>query len=182
MERSVIKASVLLVLVFLTGFCSAQQRLLDQPITLEVYKLPLGKVLAQLEVDAKVNFSFNSKNIPTDSVVSVNVKQLRLRNVLLGLLGEETTLRESGRHIIIIREGSTKKTKKHEYVISGYIRGTRTGDVIPKASVYHVGKGTAVLTDAKGYYQIPVETRTPEYTSISYRRRDYLDTKTWIRL
>lgn len=157
---------------------SAQSNYLDAEVSMQVSEQKIITVLAQMERVGGFGFSFNSDQIPTDSLISFSAKSETVEQVLHRMLGKELEIRESGRHIILIKPTSLSKrqNRKVEFTISGNIRNAKTGRAIRNASVYHIDDGNSVLTSNNGAYQLTIESREADYSSVKFSRRGYDDT------
>lgn len=135
---------------FLAPACLHAQRLLDKKISFECRQQPLERALKDLSRSGGFYFSYNSNNIPADSLVSLSVQQEPVRNVLNMLLGGSYEYRETGNYIII-RPGSGAEAG---FTVSGTVVSKASGEKISQASIYESRQLVATLSDAQGTFML----------------------------
>jgi hypothetical protein len=160
----------ILILVFLALVTTAgAQGFLQKPVTLSIANKRLAEVLKAIGKQGGFYFSYNSKVIPGDKIVSITVVQQTVKETLDRLLGGTCTYKETAGHIILQQAG------EKWYTLSGYVLDATTGMAITDASVYERHQLVAALTDQEGYFRIRLLDKFP-VASITISKEWYLDT------
>jgi len=130
------------------------QSLLSGTVTIKAKNQPLHEVLTIISNASNVYFSYNTKSINRDTLVSVQAVNKPLREVLRMLFNAEYEFKESGHYIIIRRKPIStsniiSKSQSHTdyYIISGYVVDDETGDKIADATVYEKQHLISSMTD-----------------------------------
>lgn len=156
------KYKILTSLLLLTGFCKAQvQSHLDQLFTFNVQQQRVKDVLQLISNTGDFYFSFNGKLIKQDSLVSLNVNKMPLREVLDQLFKGNVDYKENAGYIIL-RYAVNHFTIEPEqinisdklYEISGYIIDVQTRKSVKQASVYEKRLLQSTLTNDEGYFNL----------------------------
>lgn len=174
-------ALTILMLSVLTHTAIAQQ-LLNKNISLSVNRQPLDQVLEILSNKGDFFFSYNSHILKKDSLVSLNMNNRPVRDILTALLGKDYEFRESGNYIIIRRAPirlrlvtSAAANEDRFYVISGYVIDDQTGEKISDASVYEKERLAIANTNELGFFKLRLRSRYPT-ASITVSKEYYEDT------
>ena len=152
------------------------QNLLDKPISLKATNQPLRSVLNDIGKQGGFYFSYNSKLVNGDQLVTIDVKQMPVRQVLDQLLQGNCQYREDGNHIILQPQG-----KEKVYTLSGYIIDGATGSRIGNTSVYEKQQLASSLTNEQGYFKMRLKSKSPEVV-VSISKEWYKDTSITITL
>lgn len=160
----------LLIFIFLAlALTAGAQGFLQKPVTVSVVNKPLAEVLKAVGKQGGFYFSYNSKVIPGDKIVSLTVVQQPVKAVLDMLLGGSCTYKETKGHIILQQAG------EKWYTLSGYVLDARTGMAITEASVYERYQLVAALTDQEGFFKMRLLDKYPT-AAITISKEWYLDT------
>ncbi|RDB07975.1 SusC/RagA family TonB-linked outer membrane protein [Runella aurantiaca] len=143
------------------------QSMLDRKVSVNVSDIALEKVLLQLEKEAQVKFSFNSRALQLDRPVSINATNEPLSSVLTRLLKplKIKHIQVSNRIVLRKENASTTglwenepPTKSLEYQqTESIVTGTVTdenGQGLPGVSVLIKGTQRGTTTDAVGKYKL----------------------------
>ena len=76
----------------------ADTPILDRKINLSVRNESLENILLVISEQANFSFSYNPDIIPVDSVMTVNIRNSTVREVLSTLLGDDIDFNSSGNH------------------------------------------------------------------------------------
>ncbi len=164
---------------------AAQINHLDKKISIHLQDVPLEELIYQLGEEGGFQFSYNARIMDGHQSVSFEANERPVREVLDELLGSGYTYKIVGKHVIILEE--TAKTKqprserKREYVITGFIYDSRTGEKIHEASIYEAKDRIISATDQQGYYELIVPSGDQE-RYLSFSKVGYLDTVIIVRL
>jgi len=161
------KTRLIILLLFISGYCSAQvttvdyRRNLSKGVSLNVKQERVGNVLQMISKAGGFYFSYNGVLFRQDSLVSLNVKNVPVREVLDRLFDGKVDYKENAGYIILryavnhlTIEAAHIANGDNEYAISGYVVDTRTGNKVKQASVYEKKLLQAALTDNNGYFTL----------------------------
>ncbi len=171
-------------LIFLfTGISTYGQSILSRNISLEVNRQRLDNVLEIISNKADFYFSYNSKIVRKDSLVSVRTGNKTVKELLLLLFGNGYEFRESGNYVIIRRAPiqitlvtSKAVTEDKFYAVSGYVYDEQWGTAIPAASIYSKQKLTAALTNGQGYFKLRLKSSKARTAELTVSKEFYEDT------
>ncbi len=160
------------------------QSILMRNITVEVNRQRLDNVLEIVSNKADFYFSYNSKSMKKDSLVSLKAGNKTVKQVLEMLLGNGYEFRESGNYIIIRKAPLqlTLVTKKgiaednKFYGVSGFVYDEQSGTPIPEASIYDKKKLVATLTNTAGYFKLRLKTSKALTAELTISKAFYEDT------
>jgi len=149
------------------------QTVLDRTVRLQVHQQPLKVVIDSIGVLSDIRFSYPTRIIPSDSLVSVNFENNSIREVLTQLLDNRFEFLPIRNHVIIRYapfrlqlEASEVKRDDRFYTIQGVVKDAETGKAVVAASVYERDLLLSAITDASGEFNIRVRTREPKVTLI----------------
>jgi hypothetical protein len=161
------KAKLIILLLFISGFCTAQvttvnyRRNLSKGVTLNVKQERVSNVLQLLSKAGGFYFSYNGILFKQDSLVSLNVRNVPVREVLDQIFDGKVDYKENAEYIILryavnhfTIEAEHIANGDNEYGISGYVIDTKTGNKVKQASVYEKRLLQATLTDNNGYFTL----------------------------
>ncbi|MCP1384625.1 SusC/RagA family TonB-linked outer membrane protein [Runella salmonicolor] len=143
------------------------QSMLDRKVSVNVSDIALEKVLLQLEKEAQVKFSFNSRALQLDRPVTINASNEPLSSVLTRLLKPLKIKHIQVSNRIVLRKDNASTTglwendlptKSLEYQLTeSIVTGTVTdenGQGLPGVSVLIKGTQRGTTTDAVGKYKL----------------------------
>jgi len=161
-----------------------QRSHLSKRITLSYSSVPLYEALEEISRAGSFSFSYNADLINGDSLVSVEVNDVKVGTVLEELLGENIRNKEVGNHVILIqyatREERRDSKQKTEYLIDGYVQDGRTGHHLTDATVYEVSRRKSVLSDSRGHYSFSLPAGM-DIQGLYFAKTGYVDTVIFIR-
>jgi len=159
----------------------AQKNPLDVKISIKVDHQTVEKTLDCIGKAGNITFSYNSDNLPLDSVVSFDFNQKEIRKILHQLFGSNYTLKTTGQHIIILKNKKLQtKPSKEKINIRGSIYETGTHIRIANTSVYHLSGKEGVLTDLNGNFSITIQPQE-DMVSLGINNRNYRDTIVFVQ-
>lgn len=163
-----------LLLIFLINSLAANnciaQNILQKKITVSVSNEPLSNLLSLVEKVGNFSFSYNSSLFNTDSVVSLEVKNRTILNVLHSVFGNRFQYHEQNNHVII-----SPATSRNKSEINGIITDRLTRKPVPYATVFERRQLVAAMTDEQGNFSLNLKKRS-NTDSISVSRISYADT------
>jgi hypothetical protein len=170
-DGTVCKNNILLLFFILLSFCGNAQSHLDKLVSITVNDQPVSEVLSSICKQGGFYFSYDSRLIPADSIVSLNSIRLPVRQILLILFPGRFIYRESGNYIII----QNPPDNFSSFTISGRVSDALSGEKIEDASIYEPNQLISVFSDEEGYFHITLKNKKkPVFIHIS--KISYLDT------
>lgn len=176
------KRILIIILCLLMGFYSIAQSILANTVTIHARNQALHEVLTIIGNEANVTFSYNTKSISRDTLVTVNAVNKPLSEVLRIIFNAGYEFKESGNYIIIRRKPlstsgiiSKSQAGADYYFISGYVVDDETGEKIRDATIYEKQHLIASLTDEKGFFTLKLKNKYPT-AIISVSKLNYDDT------
>lgn len=171
-----------LILLGITISCAGQD-ILSKSVNLDVNRQRLDHVLEILSNEGNFFFSYNSKIVKKDSLVSISVRNRSVRDVLNILFSPGYEFRESGNYIIIrkapIRTTMVAKKAPVEqkfYYVTGYIYDDQSGSALNEASIYEKNRLVSVLTNEQGYFRLKLKGETQNNITLFVSKASYADT------
>ena len=169
--------------ILLLVFINAQsQSILDRRVTFDVNRQRLDDVLSIISDKASFSFSYNSNIVKRDSLVSLNINNRTVRQVLNQLFNGNYEYKESGNYIILRRVSLqvttvTKTTPSNDrsYTITGYVVNSETGERLSNVSIYETNHLTSTLTDENGNFTLKLKDKY-QTSSLAVSKDAYEDT------
>jgi hypothetical protein len=165
------------------GISCAGQPILSKPVTLEVNRQRIDQVLEILSNKGDFYFSYNSKIIRKDSLVSFSVRNKPVREVLNLMFNTGYEFRESGNYVIIRKAPVrmtmvAKKAPEQEniYYVSGHVYDEQSGYAVNDASIYEREQLVSAVTDELGYFRLKLKGRKQNNVTLFVSRESYEDT------
>ena len=180
MEKFVLKY-ILIALTCIVSYNAgnAQTAPADRMISVNISGCRLDEALQAIASAGGFSFSYNSDCIPFDSIVSIGVRNHKVRSVLRSILPARIQIKEKGNYVILTCKIPKNTRSRHNagstYIISGYIIDRYSGQRIPMASVYDKTNYALALTNDYGYYTIQVPGNTGA-VRLMVSKKYYLDT------
>lgn len=140
--------------------------ILTQKIEVSFFQAPITTALLEVAHKGGFEWSYNSNILDAKRKVTLIARDQTVREVLLQILGNDYTFKQSGNYLIL------KKVKKPQQKVSGYLSDKRTGEKIPNATIYDRQTLKSTTTDENGFYELPV---TPK-SELVVAKLDYRDT------
>ena len=156
----------------------AQQNHLQQRVSVTVSRKKLSDVLQRISSAGGFYFSYNSKIINSDSLVTVSYTNLPVQEILDRLFNNSMDYKITGNYIILRRRFLPPLPPQaviNTYIIKGYVKDELTGLGISNASVYDKTKLASALTDDAGYFMLKLKTKSPR-PLLSISKENYYDT------
>ncbi|MCG2617810.1 secretin and TonB N-terminal domain-containing protein [Terrimonas sp. NA20] len=178
------KFALNLILIFLvTSVKLNAQDLLSKNVSIDVNRQRVDRVLELLSNKGRFYFSYSSSIIRKDSIVSINVYNKPLKEVLDQLFGNGYEFVENGNYIIIRRAPVrltvvTNRAVKEErvYSVSGFVYDEQTGHAIRDASVYEKKLLASTMTTGDGYFKLKLKSGRRSTAELTLSKEFYADT------
>ena len=185
MKRS-ISFSLIILTLCVSKFASGQN-ILSRTITLDVQRQRLDDVLEILSNKGNFNFSYSSAIVRKDSLVTLNVQNKTVGEVLRLLFNNTYEFRESGNYLIIRKApvrpppiAATTVIEERIYLVRGRVYDEQSGVAIGQASVYEKRLLISTLTNADGYFELKLKGNKPGNATINVSKALYEDTSVMV--
>jgi hypothetical protein len=176
--------SIVLLLTHLSGFC--QNSVIHRKINIYIENKTVEEVLDVISKKGRLYFSYNSAIIDKNRVVSsLKEKNISINDVISLLFDDKIEPIGAGKYVILKPKSFEIEKKKSDeikvteqrtrYVITGYVINSETGERIPNATVYQIGKTNSVLTNSDGRYSITVSAKE-DNLGLAYSSKNFIDT------
>ena len=166
-----IKHKILLLSFVLISFCGIAQSHLDKLVSIAVQNKPIADILSSISKQGGFYFSYDSRLIPADSIVTLHMVGQPVRQVLTALFPGRFIYRESGNYIIIQQPQQNNST----FTISGRVTDAVTGEKIEDASIYDPDQLISVFSDEGGIFHLTLKNKEKPVL-IHVSKISYLDT------
>jgi len=158
------------------------QNILDRRVSINVSRQRLDDVLSIISNRAGFSFSYNSNIVKRDSLVTLNVDNKTVRQVLNQLFNGNYEYKETGNYVILRRvslqmTSATKSTPASDrsYTITGYVVNSETGERLSNVSIYETTHLTSTLTDENGDFTLKLKDKY-QTSSLAVSKDEYEDT------
>ncbi len=179
-----------LVCILLVFVCiSFAQTPLQKNISIQVKNQRLSNVLDIIGNTGNFNFSYNSKIVKKDSLVTLNFVNKPVKEILDFIFKTGYEYIESGNYIILRRKPIAVPTlqtivksvvsEEKNYVVKGYIIDEATGEKINDASVYEAKQLASDLSNENGFFKIKLK-RKYKTASVTVSKLFYKDTTIFV--
>ena len=188
MMRQSTRLNLTIFLFLFASTISFGQNLLSKNISLDVNRQKLENVLEILSNKGDFYFSYSSSILKKDSLVTLNVSNRTVREILNILFDQSYEFKESGNYIIIRKAPIrvtmiTNKAVEEDrvYSVSGYVYDDHTGYALNEASVYEKRLLSSALTNQEGYFKLKLKSGKSNRAELSVSKEFYEDTSVIIQ-
>lgn len=172
-----------IIVVLLVSISSYGQGILSRSLSLEVNRQRLDNVLEILSNKGDFYFSYSSGIVRKDSLVTLNVRNKTVKEILSLLFNNTYEFRESGNYVII-RKAPIRMTivtnkavvEERVYTVSGYVYDEQSGTAINEASVYEKKLLASALTNTEGYFKLKLKSSKASTATLTVSKEFYEDT------
>ena len=136
----------------------AQHPILDQPVSVAFNKLAPDSALNMLQSKIKLNFTYNSRFLPTDKLISANFDSIPLSIILDSIFGNPLLdYQIIGHQLVVLPENLGSKnisanTDTNFLSLSGKILEYATRKPLPYSSVSILHKSIGVISNGDGFF------------------------------
>ncbi|MBD1421863.1 peptidase associated/transthyretin-like domain-containing protein [Sphingobacterium chuzhouense] len=170
-------------LCFFVVQLSAQSRLSETINMPHFEQASLRQIFGVLKEKQHLEFSYDSRLLTMDSILSKQSFKGLCIDYLEYLFGTDFAFKETASHIIISYapqrmaiNADVNTNEKNRAVVSGYVRDLRTNRAIADASVYDkLTLNTSTLSDKNGYFTLDIK-KPDHLIAISLNKTNYRDT------
>jgi hypothetical protein len=173
------KRLLLPLLLFYCAFAFGQTTsFLDKKVDVTYTNERVTTVLTRMSQQAGFTFSYNASIIPSDQVVTLDLKEKTVREALNEIFKGSMNYKEKGNHVILTKVSVKQPSKPTSttLIISGYVEDFSTKERITEASVYEKKTITSVVSDEFGFFRIKLEKKEEVPLSVSISKQTYRDT------
>ncbi|MBZ0098087.1 MAG: STN domain-containing protein, partial [Taibaiella sp.] len=142
-------------LILFPVICAAQSHL-DKGVSVKAKQKTVAEVLDVIGRQGKFYFSYNTKVVPADSLVDIDVWNKTVRQALEVLFKGRFEYKETPNHVII----QLPSAGQYWYV-SGYVIDELTGERVRDVSVFDANQLVASLTNDQGYFKLRLKDKIP---------------------
>ena len=147
---------------------------LERILTIAFEQERLDVVLKKISTQAGFTFSYNSKIIDGDRMITQSFREKSVREVLDQIFGGAVQYKARGKYVILTK--APPPDKQDQKVLTGYVVDEVTGKRLENVSVYDPVSLSSTVTDSYGYFQLKVDQQSGEDVKLAIRKRDYTDT------
>ena len=148
--------------------------LLERTITISLEQERLEVALKKISTQAGFIFSYNSKIIDRNKIISERFVGKTVREVLDQIFGGSIQYKARGKYVILTK-AAVDEAKDHR-VLTGYVVDESTGKRLQNVSVYDPVSLSSTVTDSYGYFQLKVDEPSGEEIKLAVRKLNYTDT------
>lgn len=147
------KLRYLIFLILLVTETVAQES--EKKISIQAQGQTLATVLAELELQGGVHFSYNPRRIAADRKINFIVADLSVTEVLRQL-GEAAGLefQQMENQIIITPRSKSTAPVPDVATLSGYVKDSKNGEALIGATLFIVDLATGAITNSYGYFSL----------------------------
>lgn len=154
-------------LILMPAISTAQH--LGKPVNLNVINLPVSEVLEAIAHESQFYFSYSSRLIPKDSLISADFSGMTVSDALIKLFGTKYRYVEKPYHLIIL------PARQELVELEGSVHDYGSGEAIASAFLYAANGQFLTTSDVNGSFSlaVPVD-KFP--LNLSVRKMSYRDT------
>ncbi len=146
--------AVLFLAINFSAFASSVS-LLSERVRLKVDNVTLKDALKEIERQSEFTFLYNDASIDVNQVITVNTKELTVKEVLDAILQDKGINYTIIDNQIVLTKASLNKMQDKK-TITGKISDAETGEGLPGVSVLEKGTSNGSITDLEGNFTLSV--------------------------
>jgi len=179
-KMKIIKAFFILIIILLSNiYVFSQEDILSKKISIKTENQTTKNTLKIIEQKTSAKFSYNSEIIDIEKKVSLDAQNIKISDCLDLIFQKKLKYVVAGNHIILLqkeqKKQASKTVKKQKYIISGFVKDSKTGFPIENASIYDVNDQYFSLTNQSGKYSMEI-IETEKFRGINFGKIGYFDT------
>jgi len=147
--------------------------LLERTITISFEQERLEVALKKISTQAGFTFSYNSRIIDRNKIISERFAGKTVREVLDQIFGGAIQYKARGRYVILTK---APVDEAKDRVLTGYVVDESTGKRLQNVSVYDPVSLSSTVTDSYGYFELKVDQPSAEEIKLAVRKLNYTDT------
>jgi hypothetical protein len=136
-------------------------------VDLDINNQPIHDLFEEIERQTELSFSFNTRLIDRDELISYQSNQQPVEKVINKVFDGRIDAKIIGNHMVLVEnrrleKKAAKKNKELELLVfTGILTNSRTLQPIANASVYDVGSRQTTLSDSTGLFTLTNEKASP---------------------
>lgn len=151
--------AVFLCLALFSGHLSGQDKLLDQPLRLEMRKGTVGEFLYEIESLTNVRMAWASNHLHLSRQLSLSGQEKSLGDHLNTVLeGEYVRIVVRKNHVVLAQSSKplqrAGQQEVNRWTLQGQIREKGSGEALIGAAVYELASGVGTYTNDYGFFSI----------------------------
>ena len=147
--------------------------LLERTITISFEQERLETALKKISTQAGFTFSYNSRIIDRNKIISERFAGKTVREVLDQIFGGAIQYKARGKYVILTKAPADEAKDR---VLTGYVVDESTGKRLQNVSVYDPVSLSSTVTDSYGYFELKVDQPSAEEIKLAVRKLNYTDT------
>ena len=169
----------ILIFTILGSSCVLAQKsipILERKISITASEEKIASALNRIGQAGGFSFSYNSAIIYQEQLISLNINEKSVRDVLNEIFHGTMNYKEKSNYLIITKAPApSAKNNIVVIILNGYVENGKTGEKIAQASVYEKSSVTSTVTDAYGYFKLKLDKKS-DSISLSVSKKNYHDT------
>jgi len=135
---------------------------LNQKISLNLKDTSLGEVISIIGETGHLYFSYNPVSIPVEKKITINVSEKSISEILDEVLGKNNISWSVVENQVVLKAqngiesmpGAEKPAYGPKFTVHGYVRDSKTGEVLIGATVHVKGTSLGAITNGYGFYSL----------------------------
>lgn len=163
----------LLFIFILVSFWGFSANPLTTKLSVDFKNIKIETALDEIQVLGRFYFSYNSKVVNVNKLVTYSSYNESIETILDNVLGEGFKYKHRGKYIII-QDAKPILTKKKKVSIKGKVSSSSDSTQISDVTIYEVDQLKTTSTDKKGDFNLTVSTKNKE-VSVIISKENYKD-------
>ena len=164
---------LLFVLLFI-NFIGFSGNPLTKKISVNFKNIKIETALDELQTLGNIYFSYNSKVINTEKIITYNSENKNISIILTGILGKGFEYKHRGKYIIIQKEKPVL-IKKKKIVLKGKVSNLKDSTHIAGVTIYEIDKLKTTSTNNTGDFNLNISTEKEDVMFL-VSKENYRDT------
>lgn len=176
------KNCLLIVVLFCSALVTRAQSPLNRVVSLDILQQRMDQALEILSNKGNFYFSYNSRIVRRDSLVTFTARNRMVKDVLAQLFDNSFEFIESGDYIIIrkapirVTMVTDKATREDRfYLVNGHVYDESSGIGIERATVYEKKQLSSALTNDDGSFRIRLKSSKAATAELTFSKTFYED-------
>ena len=170
----------LLVILSTNSFGSVKDNILKRKIDYRANEQRLESTLLGIANVGDFSFSYDPSIIAGDSIITLNIENSTVKDVLDVIFSKSLVYKVSGNHLILLKSKPKKKKENIRYSVSGFVYDDKTGERLSSTTVYEVYTLTSTITDEQGFYSFRLQKKYEEF-GLAFSKKEFIDTLVMVK-
>ena len=150
----------IIILLFTISLSSFAEKKKDYHVSVSVKSQPIRTLFLQIEKQLDLKFSYNTKLINADSIISYKDSK-PVKKVMNDLFGKKVKAKILGGYIVLTQGNkdlkASEKANPDIISFSGRVVNSVTNEPLEHVSIYDISSRQTVLTNEKGDFEMTLE-------------------------